>query len=401
MNKTLLAALAGLTVVATACGSSGGSSPSSNAGTQPASAANSQAAPIVIAVPVQESGANAASNQPAAVAAAVWEKWTNAHGGIDGHPVKLNIFDTMANPAHTLTLLTQAINSGAVAIAGLMDPAVETVIQPVVDKAKIAVLGANDTAPVWEQDPNYYPLGTQYYPQGVTAETDLVKALGLKTFGSVVCAETSACAASKSIFQSQAAKLGLKFTATLTVSASQPDFTAQCLVLKSANDQFVDLTLASSTWGKLIPNCQLQNFSPTWYLPSSSFSSVALGLSSAKLVSVQPVFPYYADDSRTADFRAAFAQYGNSATPEVGSMMAWASLETLKAAIVKAGGKATVASVHAGLDDLNGYTAGGLLPQPLSFKAGKPSPVVSCYFVAGAQDGKYTLPQGVTATCPS
>ena len=82
------------------------------------------------------------------------------------------------------------------------------------------------------------------------------------------------------------------------------------------------------------------------------------------------------------------------------SMFVWASLEALKQAATTISGTPTKASTMQAMYGLKNFDAGGLIP-PISFTAGQPSPPVTCYFVAGYQNGQFTLPNGPGMKCLS
>jgi ABC-type branched-subunit amino acid transport system substrate-binding protein len=61
---------------------------------------------------------NGPSYQDTLVTAKVWGQWTNAHGGIDGHPVQVTTCDDQGQPALTASCGRKAIDNGDVALVG-------------------------------------------------------------------------------------------------------------------------------------------------------------------------------------------------------------------------------------------------------------------------------------------
>jgi branched-chain amino acid transport system substrate-binding protein len=411
---------ASLLVTAACSSSGGGSGGSSNAptagttttgtsttGTSTSaspSSATPTGAPIEIGVMVQQTGPNSQSNAPAAPGAKAWAGWVNAHGGINGHPVKLEIVDSQATPAKAISELADLVSKHVVAIGSFLDSGVENAIAPDLDKAKIPLLGSSPSTAIWTTDPNFFPTGTNVSPDALNAVPASAKKLGIDTFGAVVCAEATVCKQIDQLYKPLAKSLGLKYAGAATAAASQPDFTAVCLQLQKEKAGFVDLELGSATSDTLVTNCATQGYNPIYQFTYSAFANSLLKHSGITAASVQPVLPWFAPGNQEAtDFRAAYKQYsGDSKDPEVAAMYSWTSLQTLKAAI-EAGGSdtPTAASVYKGLYALKDFTANGLLPAAVQYTKGKPATPMKCYFLAGIKGGKLDLPSGAAPICPS
>ena len=107
---TPLAALLAVGLVASLVGGGPAAAASKPSGTE-----------ILIGQVATETGAAAATGTvtTARDGLAAWAKWTNAHGGIAGHPVTVKTLDDKADPAQSQADLKQLVeNDHVVAIVG-------------------------------------------------------------------------------------------------------------------------------------------------------------------------------------------------------------------------------------------------------------------------------------------
>src|SRR5258708_30790171 len=72
-----------------------------------ATASEAAHAPIVIGNVGSYSGVEASSEAAAPIVLKAWSSWVNAHGGLNGHPVKLIVKDIGANPTGGLAAVKQ------------------------------------------------------------------------------------------------------------------------------------------------------------------------------------------------------------------------------------------------------------------------------------------------------
>jgi branched-chain amino acid transport system substrate-binding protein len=81
----------------------------------------------------------------------------------------------------------------------------------------------------------------------------------------------------------------------------------------------------------------------------------------------------------------------------------WVGLQLVAKALASAGANPTRKDVITGLNSIKGEDLGGLIPNKITFTAGKPIPFGGspCSFVVGVKDGKTIAPNGLTPLCPS
>ncbi len=413
-RKALLIAAAALVVMAS-CGSSGSkaAAPTTAAKAAPTKAAepsgstsgsSSAAVPtkseIVIGTPVCLTGPQSTGAKTAGPTATAWAQWVNAtQGGINGHPVRVVVSDSGCDPAKMAAVVKEMVeNQHAVALVGVSDASTDTTIQPYVESKGVPVISAYDFNPVYTTSPTFFPVGTTT-PTMQQAYAVAAQAAGAKTMGSIVCAEVANCLEGPKRFQGVAEQLGIAYGGTLAVSASAPNFTAECLQMQQKNVDFVVLSVAASVGVKLAQDCQLQGYNPTYMVPGPALDASYLTVKDLKVIGPQATFPYFSTDPKTNDYHAAMKQYANGNTDGSAGSQAWASLELFRKAMANAPDNPTSADVIQALYGLNGETLNGLLPSPVTYVSGQPSPGHTCFFLGGVKNGAYDASYSLTPRC--
>jgi branched-chain amino acid transport system substrate-binding protein len=305
----------------------------------------------------------------------------NAAGGIGGHPVQIINIDSKADAATYVTGLKTLVADGVVAIVSADDYS-EASGGPYMKTTGVPVIGASGTdLTIWGALPNYFQVMTGF-PYSVTGLPQIAKALGVKTIGSVVCAEVANCLATGTIVKGVANSLGgLTYTGTLTAAQAATSYTAQCVALNQSKTGFVVTAIAVQVTTRLAPACKQQGFTGIVAPSTESFvqaSDATLGLPVA--TNLQG-FPWWVDAPPVNAYRAAMAKYQPSVDYRSGdASTVWSSLELFKYAVGTPTGTLTAATVLADMDNVKNVTLDGLLPQPFTFTAGKGSPPVKCYW---------------------
>ena len=125
----------------------------------------------------------------------------------------------------------------------------------------------------------------------------------------------------------------------------------------------------------------------------------------ATFIGVGPVFPTGADSPLVKTFTSVMQHYAAGGNWFGGaSNYTWTNLVALQKALSHVSRTAvpTANDVTNGLNSFKNETLGGLLPNPVTFTAGKPLGLgkMPCTFIIGMKDGKPTAPQGMTPFCP-
>jgi len=397
-------------LVLAACGSSGGSSgggtngsssgggpsasgPSASGGssTSGGHAADSSLSTIQIGMIADVAGVHSSSFQGALTVAPAWQKWVNTEmGGIGGHPVQVNVVDDKEDPATGLADAKDLVESKhVIAIVGEVSVTTPAWADYVLQKKVPVVGGTADYAPYWS-NPMFFPLTVN----GVTANFtvgDLAKKVGAKKAGIVYCAEVAQCKALTGLIKPGLERNNIQFVGGFAISATAPSYTSQCLQLRSAGADLVEVATSVPPFERTVQDCKRQGFTPKWLATPGAMRASFLSKVSADVVGYSPNFPYWADYPAVAQYRDVMGKYAKSEAwqAEDGSQV-WTSLEMLRQKVLPhPSANPTSADVLAGLYALHDENLGGLMANKVTFTQGKPiSPGWPCVWAVEWKDGK-------------
>jgi branched-chain amino acid transport system substrate-binding protein len=400
--------LAAVTLVAAACGSSSKKSSSGASSTTAGTAAPATGSPInlgFICSCTSPLGSSTALNLPGYQA---WVDQTNAQGGINGHPLKLFVKDDLGNPATSITDVHELVETDhVITIASVTN--FETGWSAYVAQQKIPIIGGSTVSP------EYY-TSTGWYPQGQT--TDSVpaavvlgaKKAGAKNFGLIYCSEAPVCAQLVGAEQSAGQKYGVPLVYKTAVSATQPNYTAECLAAKQAGAESLFVADAVSVILGVARDCNKQGYNVKIIAEDGavapSFQN-APGMTNGFL-GIMPVIPVAGAESSPAiqEMQAAFKKYQPNlmSNPNYNDEVVegWTT-GLLIGAAAKAGNlgangaEATTAALETGLFSLKNETLGGAAVG-LTPMQNAPNPV-HCWFEMATSNGKWILPEGLTPQC--
>ncbi len=330
-----------------------------------------------------------------------WVNYTNSHGGIGGHPVKLIYFDDKTNTAQAAVAAQSLIADHVLAI---MDSSfVNNAFQKAVDAAKIPVLSLTGSGQsfLYTADPNFFANSTTVlatvYSQPYTA-----KQAGAKTYALLYCSEDPNCAQAVPLTKFYGQSIGINVNYTAAVSAAAPNYTAQCLAAKSAGSQAMFIAAADApSIGRIAADCAAQGYNPFQITASGTVPDSFLtkpGFDKDNVVGSVNTFPYFLNTTpATQLFHQVMGSYLTKSQRPTVVAAAWTGMELFATVAANAGSTPTTQAIYNGLYALNGSTLGGLAP-PLTFKAGQANNV-NCFYEVRSSNGKYTAPNGDTATC--
>jgi branched-chain amino acid transport system substrate-binding protein len=213
--------LAVISLAASGCGSS-----STSGATSSSAAAKPSGTPIVFGSLCDCTGPDASSTGGYGPGVVVWAQWTNAHGGIDGHPVTLIQADDQADPSKALSAANQFVAGNAAAVTS--GTANDPVIAPVLPGHKVPALGGFESSAPDGANPFFFPTGTTPAAQG----PGIMRAgrlLGATKVGIPYCTEVASCKQTFPLLKAGAQQAGLAWVWQGAVSGSQPDYSAACL----------------------------------------------------------------------------------------------------------------------------------------------------------------------------
>jgi branched-chain amino acid transport system substrate-binding protein len=238
----------------------------------------------------------------------------------------------------------------------------------------------------------------------IVGTIELAKTKGRKHVGVLYCAESPICAQIIPLVNAAGALSGVKIT-TGKVSSTAPNYTAQCLSLKSAGVDALFVGAGSPVVQRVAASCAQQGYRPATVNTTSTATNA---WRSDKNLDGAVLSAYGAnvfDEATPAikEFRAAQNKYdpGLLTNGQFGANLigVWAGGKLFEAAAKAAhiAPQSTSADVKKGLYALQSETLGGLTA-PLTFTPGKPT-FTPCYFTVQLKGGNFISLNGNRPTC--
>ena len=362
-------------------------------------------APLVVGDICSCTGPEASSIAQTTPTAQAWASWTNAHGGIDGHNVKVIVKDDAYNPSASLADAQTLVEEDHV--VGIMDNSdVDVAWAKYVKQRGVPVLGDTDTVAGYTNSDFFTPGLT--FNQSPPAEADAIKKSGIKKMAELYCSEVAICAQDATEMKTVLAKDGVDQVYTAAISSSAPSYTAQCLAAKQAGATGIGVADASGIVTEVAQDCAKQGYEPLEFSGDGSVSQAWLTVPAMQgNVDVQPEIPWFVHNAATKPMYAALQKYAPSVIsgPNFGEIVVqvWAEGTELKMAAEAAhlSANPTAAEITKGLYALpKGTTLGGIAPPLGGFVKGKPANN-KCFFLMGINHGKFVTLDGLKPVCAS
>ncbi|MGH3248105.1 MAG: ABC transporter substrate-binding protein [Trebonia sp.] len=402
------AAALGLTLLA-ACSSSPSASSAGTASTGSAgTASGSTASGSAINVGAIESASGAYGDPLWLTMANVWAKWTNAHGGINGHPVNLIADDDVSNPAQGLSEAKNLVQQDHVIAVIGSAAASQTSWAPYLEAQHIPIIGGSAGASNLGAPAYTFPASLSVSAQG-TASFQLAKLAGTPNVGEFMAlGGPQNLSQIESELRNAAKSVGANVVYATAVSPTAPDFTAPCLSLKNAGANMAIVGISPSVTLNIIKTCLQQgyqgSFMTTGGLINPGWNKEA-SLSGSKVYVLDDVWPSYQDSTPAQkEYFAAISQYASGMLTNPGYNAyvqdVWTGMQMFKAAAeaAKIGPNSTSADLLNGLYMMHNQTLGGLIG-PVTYSKSAATQVASCYFVSLLEHGQWTEPLGAKAPC--
>jgi branched-chain amino acid transport system substrate-binding protein len=332
----------------------------------------------------------------------VWAAYTNAHGGLNGHPVKVVSADDGGDPSTSQTEVQQMVTQDhVIAFVGNLMPLTVQASLPYLQQQHIPVIGGDVTSDYWYQSSVLFPQGTEV----LSSVDDVIKAAvaeGKTKLGFLYCEEDPICTNGYQyeITQGHAQQDGADPVYSSSFSLTQPDFTAQCLAAQQAGANVILLGGDGGSLERLARDCSAQNYDPLYEALSIGVSASMQSDSQLNgMLSVQSTFPWMDGDTPAqATYQAALKQYAPSLVGSGASSAEWTSGMLAVAADQDLGATPTSAQFFQGLWTIKNNNLGGLSP-PLTFNANGNASVATCYFTITLQNGQFVDPNHGNYQC--
>lgn len=395
----VLALAAGLALVA--CGSSGSANGGGGSSGTTGTTVPANGAPLLVGAINTESNGTTGASHDLRNSLNLWASYTNAHGGVNGHPVKLFQLDDKNDPATALSDAQTLVNQDHV-IAILDGSSQDAAFVSFVTSAKVPVISTDQAG-----DGFQFQVQPDFFANGTTVLTILwgqekaAAEAGAKTYGLIYCTEEPACAQAAPVTKSLAKSVPIDVVYVAGASNSQPNYTAVCLGAQNAGAKA--LFPAGVAPSRIADDCARQNYHPIWITSQGTVSPQDIkdpNLSTA--TGDLQDFPWMLDSTpaqklfhTVEDSELAKAQtQANVAFAYVGAQL---FAKAASVGVSKSSTSPSAQDILTGLYSLHGETLGGLAP-PLTFTQGKANPV-NCTFLYGVKNGKYAATHGDQTFC--
>jgi branched-chain amino acid transport system substrate-binding protein len=367
--------------------------------------------PVVIGALVDLSGPAKGDRPLLAKALPAWANYINAKGGLNGHPVRFEIRDTVSDAAKAQTLLDDLMNLKPIAIY-IDSSATESAEAQALGKTGIPVLGSGYSPALWGAkltslgmncDPSGKPLPCAQ-PNAFTVTTTFgavldqavveAKALGAKKIVNVVCAEIDSCSSSHPEFEATGKALGYDSVPLVKVSSTAANYTSECVQFIQDGVDYVNMSVQSPVIVQMWQDCQDQGYKGWFGALTGSFGGPTLQAPGIRLGGGIQAFPWFVDDPLVKEFRAAMAAGALQASDLTATASAmWSVLQLFAKAQSKLSDQPTGAEALANMYTIDNETLGGLIP-PITFTKGQPAQSRDCFYPVSFVDGKLTAPLG-------
>jgi branched-chain amino acid transport system substrate-binding protein len=330
-----------------------------NAYKMPASKAAS-GSPVLIGNVGTYSGVGGILNQGTQASLRIWNAWVNAHGGLNGHPVKLESYDDQGDPAMYTT-------------------------------------------------PFMFPNNTPVRYQDATTAA-YAKSLGKTVAAEWWCIEAYACQRAQQSDDANGglASAGQKVVMNVSVSLTQPSYLSQCSTAKSKGVQYIMAHLDGASFIRAKRDCNQIGYDPMICNVAGAITPQLLTTEGTKgpdeVCFGVSSFPWWASETAMQKaFQDAIAQYAPGTPTAYGSSGVWAAGEILRSSSKYLSATPTRAELLKGLYTVKEETFGGLT-YPLTYfpnaSMQHPLPFFNCGYVAiVTEQGKWDFSPGKEFYC--
>jgi branched-chain amino acid transport system substrate-binding protein len=336
----------------------------------------------------------------------VWQADVNGRGGVNGHTVRVIVYDDGGDPARHRSQVQEAIEHRRV-IAFLQNTDALTGAASVdyITAKRVPMVGGDQGQDWGLRSPMFFPhvaTGQSVYAVTVGAPARLLVPAGKKRLGWVVCVEAQICSDADRLWNGgMAERVGFQPVYRGKASFTQPDYTAECLAAQSAGAEVFLVVLDPTAFERLAKSCVRQGYRPV-FVPAPGLGQADRMKDNPDLegmVAAGLTFLYFQRDTPATDaFQQAMRRYGAGITLEQGVAQGWASGKLFERAAQDLPEPPTNEALLRGLWSIAGDTLGGLT-QPLTFVENRlPSPR-PCWFAYRLVERAWVSQDGFRLQC--
>jgi branched-chain amino acid transport system substrate-binding protein len=345
------------------------------------------------------SGVIGAVAAPGTKTLGAWVAYTNAHGGLNGHPIKLIVGDDQGDPSSTMTLTKRMVETDGILtmVSNINAFAFEPVERYTREKG-IPLIGGDGMDPGWGTSTNAFPVMQTQVAQAMKGLEAAVKA-GTEKIGIVYCVEASSLC-SYYVQEAKKSSVGSHVVQDYQVSMVAPSYTGQCLRLKNGGVDTLWVLLDGAGVARVIRDCAAQNYHPKLFVMSLNVTADVVkdpNLAGA-LVPGGTFVPTTPGVPAIEKYRQVMATYAPTLGIAGVTSFSWAGGELLGLVGRNLSANPTSAELYEALWKVKNETLGGLTV-PLTFSKGKAPQIQNCYFLWAIKDGQFAAPNGTKPTC--
>ncbi len=372
-----------------------------------------EGSPVLVAVTIDLTGPSPTDDSGPAVIEA-WADHVNAIGGIDGHPVEVEIRDTRGDAAAALAATEELLALEPVLFV-LNSPSTEAAQADTLAAAEVPIMGVGYQPSVWggfigalnltcslEADaqfpcglPNAFAVTTTF---GAVVDEQVLgaQAAGATHLAVAACAEVDSCAAADPVFQATAGQLGVESDPAVRVSSTATDYSAECIQWIQDGVDFIQISGSSAMGVNLIASCTDQGYEGIWGASAGSVSGELIQVEGITLAGGLNAFPWFVDDPLVQEYRDAMAAGGIDeagwSSPTATGL--WSALQLFaKAQEAGLSDAPTGVETLANMFTVENETLGGLIA-PITISDDLTTRTRDCFWPYILEDGEFTNPLG-------
>ncbi len=369
--------------------------------------------PLVVAALVDVTGPLAGSQAYAPDILQAWADHVNGNGGLNGHPVEIEVFDTKADGAVSQAAVDEIVDLDPELIY-LASSSSESAIAESLGQTGIPIVGIGYNPGVWGGNIEAFKLACSTEP-GAPVGCALPNAFTITTtFGAVVdeqvlgaiaagatkvataaCSEIDSCSQAAPVFDATATALGIDNAGLSKVSASAPDYTAECINWIQDGVDFIQLSTSGEVGARLFADCADQGYEGIFGASAGTVSGDLIKVDGITLAGGLNAFPWWVDDAPVVEFRDVVEAAGVSeegwqnpnATGTWSVMQLWA--KALSNTDLTADDEITKVESLAAMYTIEDETLDGLI-SPVTFTEGQRASHRPCFWPYKLEGGEFT-----------
>lgn len=338
--------------------------------------------------------------------AQIWAQYINAHGGVNGHAVKLVVGDDGGDPARFNSLAQQMVEQDhAIAFIFTSLALAPGGNNSYLDGKHVVTFGTDGGLDTAYSDPyvaTSVATGLAYADSIVYGFGQAAVGAGKTKVAALTCSDFAACDTFDREWSSVATQqaTGLQVVYRARSSITQPDYTSECLSAQQAGANAMLVALDTASVERLATDCARQGFHPMYGIPDElALPSLAQDPDVDGAVVPSKIAPFI--DQGVPGVKAAYdayAQFAPGSTPSGASLTGWTFGMFFAAAAAHLPDNPTAQDVVDGLNQIRSNSLGGLT-YPLTFAAGQPSPKKVCWSLTVIRNRSYAQVPGAGLRC--